>query len=683
MRKDILTILAVTKTIRTTCTMDCPDSCALEVIVAEGKIARIQAAPAERSAHPNTQGFICDKVGKFDRRVYHDTRILHPQRRAGPKGEARFERISWDEAISTIVDRFRAIIARWGAEAILPYHYDGSNGLLSHDFLDAYFFAKLGASRLARTLCAAPATAVAMGMYGKMPGVAFQDYPKARAILVWGANPKYSNIHLVPYLRQAKKNGAFVAVIDPIRNFSSAEIDLHVPVYPGADLPVALAMIRQWNEEGQLDRAFLSQHADGLEPLLAAANAWPIGRAAAEARVPAGQIEALARVFAASSPAVIRVGWGIERNRNGGQALAAVMAMPALLGKFGVRGGGYTLSNSGAAKLDMAKLFGADSPPARWATRELNMSQLGRLLTERLVPPIKSLFIYDCNPVATAPDQNAILRGLARDDLFTVVHEQVMTDTARYADVLLPAVTFLEQHEIKRSYGSYIIGGVQPAIEACGEARPNEWVFARLGRAMGFSDEPLGWDTATSMRKVADALSLSGQPCDPAPALNGDVQGYFFSGGGPVQFENVRPLTPDGRVHLTPPALGPAPFKYQPVSRDSFPLALVSASNNKMISSTLGEFNYPELCLTLHPDDAAARGISDRDEVRVFNDLGEVRCRARISDRMRDGVCGLPKGAWRNSSRNGQTSTALCSQDVNHVGGGACFNDARVQVERA
>jgi anaerobic selenocysteine-containing dehydrogenase len=662
--------------------MDCPDSCALEVIVAEGKIARIQAAPAQTSAHPNTQGFICDKIGKFDRRVYHDSRILYPQRRIGPKGEARFERVSWEEAISTIVERFRAIITRWGAEAILPYHYDGSNGLLSHDFLDAYFFAKLGASRLARTLCAAPATAVAMGMYGKMPGVAFQDYPAARAILIWGANPKYSNIHLVPYLRQARKNGAFVAVIDPIRNFSSAEIDLHLPVYPGADLPVALAMIRQWNEAGRLDRAFLSRHADGLEPLLAAASEWSVERAATEARVPARSIEDLARVFRDSSPAVIRVGWGIERNRNGGQALAAVMAIPALLGKFGVRGGGYTLSNSGAAKLDMAKLFGPDSPPARWATRELNMSQLGRMLTDGIAPPVKSLFVYDCNPAATAPDQNAILRGLARDDLFTVVHEQVMTDTARYADILLPAVTFLEQHEIKRAYGSYIVGGVQPAVDACGVARPNEWVFARLARALGFTDEPFGWDTATCMRKVAAALSLSGQPCDPVPALNGDVQGYPFSGGGPVQFGDVKPLTLDGKAHLTPPALGPAPFQYLPVIHDRFPLALVSASNNKMISSTLGEFNYPELWLTLNPADAAVRGISERDEVRVFNELGEVRCRARISDGLRDGVCGLPKGAWRNSSRNGQTATALCPQHVNEVGGGACFNDARVQVER-
>src|SRR6185436_9851296 len=234
----------------------------------------------------------------------------------------------------------------------------------------------------------------------------------------------------------------------------------------------------------------------------------------------------------------------------GGQALAAVLAMPALLGKFGVRGGGYTLSNSGAAKLDMAKLFGPDAPPARWGTRELNMSQLGHLLSDGLAPPVRALFIYDCNPVATAPHQNAILRGLAHDELFTVVHEQVMTDTARYADILLPAVTFLEQQEIKRSYGSYIVGGVQPAIEPCGEAKPNEWVFAQLGRAMGFSDEPFGWDTATSMRKVADALSLSGQPCTLPLLLRGEAQGYPFPEGAPVQFQDVRPLTSDGKVHL-------------------------------------------------------------------------------------------------------------------------------------
>jgi len=672
--------------------MDCPDSCALDVEVRDGTIDRIRAAAVDSTHHPNTQGFICGKVSRFGQRVYHESRILHPLRRTGPKGEAQFERISWDDALALIAERFQSVIARYGAEAILPYHYDGSNGLISHEFLDAYLFAKLGTSRLKRTLCAAPATAVAQGLYGRMPGVAFEDYPHARAILVWGANPKFSNIHLVPYLQKAKRNGAFVAMLDPIRHFSAAEVDLHLPLYPGTDLPVALGMIHRWHQQDRLDREFLQRNADGLEPLLAAAGEWSVARAAAEARVPAADLERLADVFAAATPAVIRAGWGIERNQNGGQALSAILAMPALLGKFGVRGGGYTLSNSGAARLDLAQVFGPDSPPLRWKTRALNMSQLGHLLTAhlpgspsqtRLSPPIQALFVYDCNPVATAPDQNAILHGLAREDLFTVVHEQVMTDTARFADLVLPAVTFLEQHEIKRSYGSYIIGGVQPAIEPVGEAKPNEWLFAQLGRTLGFQDEPFSWDTATCLRKITEALDLSGKPLNSDAIRDGGAHPLRFADGpSPIQFRNVKPRTPDARIHLTPAVLGPEPYRYHSVSNPRFPLALVSNSNNAMISSTLGEFNYPELRLTLHPKDAASRGIAHGDTVRVHNDLGEVQCRADVSDRLREGVCSMPKGAWQKSSRNARTSTALCPQHVNIVGGGACYNDARVEVER-
>ncbi len=675
--------VAMAQTIRTTCTMDCPDSCALEVTVSEGTISRIQAAAAETSPHPNTQGFLCDKVSRFAKRVYHESRILHPMRRVGPKGTGAFERISWDDALAAIVDRFRSIIRQWGAEAILPYHYDGSNGYLSHSFLDDYLFAKLGTSRLGRTLCAAPMGAVSSGMYGNMPGVAFQDFPLARAILVWGANPKVSNIHLVPYLRQAKQNGAFVAAIDPIRNFTDAEVDLHLPIYPGADLPVALAMIRHWAQTDQLDHDFLAKQTTGLETLLAAADQWSLERAATAARVPQADLVKLADAFATGSPGLIRIGWGTERNKNGGQALAAVMAMPALLGKFGVRGGGYTLSTGNATRLDKARLFGTDAPASGWNTRELNMSQLGNLLTEDLSPPVKSLFVYDCNPVATAPDQNSVLRGLAREDLFTVVHEQVMTDTALYADILLPAVTFLEQHEIKRSYGSFIVGGVQPAIPPRGEAKPNEWLFAALGRAMGFGDECFTWDTAICVEKIADALLMDGQPITPPVISPGAIRTFSFAGGGPVQFETVFPGTPDGKINLTPPQLGSSPFEFEQTENITFPLALVSASNNRMISSTLGEFNYPELWLTLNPEDAGTRNIRVGDEVRIFNELGEVRCRAKVSDRLRPGVCGLPKGAWAKSSRNGKTSNALCPQHVNVVGGGACYNDVRVEVELA
>lgn len=665
--------MAVT-TISTTCPMDCPDTCALDIDVADGVVQRITGA----ADHSVTDGYICDKVRKFDRRVYHEDRLLYPMRRTGSKGDGVFVRISWDEAIAEITDRFRDIQGRWGGEAILPYNYGGSNGLVSDSLTDDAYFAGLGASRLAKTICAAPATEVATGMYGKMPGVAFEDYPTAKMIIIWGGNPKASNIHLTPFLHAAKRNGAFIAVVDPVSNFSAREADLHVPVYPGADLPVALSMIRLWHRAGQLDKAFLSAHADGLDTLLAQADEWPVERAAAAARVTPEQIVTLAEAYAAASPAVIRTGWGLERNRNGGQAMAAILAMPALLGKFGIRGGGYTMSNSGATSVDASKLFTRKNH----RTRVLNMTELGAVLTGEIDPPVKGLFVYNCNPAVTVPDQNTVLRGLAREDLFTVVFEQVMTDTARYADIILPATTFLEHHDIRRAYGNYVVGGVQPVIEARGETRPNHLVFAELGRAMGWTEAPFSWDMDTAMRNMAAALSLNGAPADAGLLTAGKIQRHDFSGGAPVQFETVLPRTPDRKVHLTPHTLGPRPYEYEPVHDDRFPLALISPANNRMISSTLGEFNYPELLMTLHLEDARTRSISDGDAVRVFNDLGEVVCRARVSDRVRAGVVSIPKGAWRKSSRNRLTATALCPATVNIVGGGACFNDARVQVEK-
>lgn len=663
-----------TQVVHTHCTMDCPDTCSLAVTVTNGRVQKIQGS----HNHPITDGFICDKVARFDRRLYHEDRLLYPLRRSGRKGTGQFVRISWEEAIEEITSRFKAIIQQWGGEAILPYHYGGSNGLLGEKFLDELYFATLGASRIAKTLCAAPSTEVASGMYGRMPGVAFEDYPLAKCIVIWGANPRATNIHLVPLLRQAKKNGAFIITVNPTQTFSAQEVDLHLPVFPGADLPIALSLIRTWKEAERFDLAFLQQHADGLEPLLAAADQWTIERAAEEARIDPQAIRTLAQVYAESSPAVIRAGWGTERNRNGGQALAAILAMPALLGKFGVRGGGYTMSNSGAAPLDVDKIFG----PMHWQTRLINQTQLGAVLTHPLSPPVKGLFIYNCNPAVTVPDQNTVLRGLMREDLFTIVSEQVMTDTCHYADIILPAVTFLEQQEIRRSYGSYVVGGVQPVIPPCGEAKPNEEVFALLGRAMGWKHDPFTWTTDDCMRRVTDALQLARQPAELSTMQAGGNQRYDFPGATPIQFATVLPQTSDRKVHLTPPALGQHPFHYQPVQKAGFPLALISPSNNKMITSTFGEFNYPELRLAIHPTDATARRIQDGDLVRIFNELGEVICRAQINSRTREGVVALPKGAWRKSSRNGLTSTALCPADVNEVGGGACFNDARVEVEK-
>jgi len=658
----------------TTCTMDCPDTCALEVEVRDGKITRISGS----ENHPTTAGFICSKISQFAKRVYHKDRLLYPMRRIGTKGKGGFERIGWDDALAEIATRFKEIAKEFGSEAILPYHYGGSNGLLGDDFLDDYFFARLGASRLAKTLCAIPTTQVATAMTGKMPGVAFEDYRQAKFILIWGANPKVSNIHLVPFLKEARKNGSFIAVVDPKKNFSDLEVDLHLPVFPGADLPLALSMIRFWKENNLLDWDFINKHCAEWEPLLQQAENWEVEKAADEAGVDADDIKTLAKRYAESTPAVLRCGWGVERNQNGGQAVAAILAMPALLGKFGVRGGGYTMSNSGAVKLDTAKIFG----DINWNSRMINMSQIGQVLTGDINPPVKALFVYNCNPAVTAPDQNKVLKGLQRDDLFIVVFEQVMTDTAKFADVILPAVTFLEQKEIKRGYGSYVVGSVYPAIAPCGEAKSNEEIFSALARKMGFKDAPFFWSTDDYMQKVATALHKNGKVLDFDAYRNGQITRIDFEGETPVQFQTVFPSTTDGKIHLCPAVLGPEPFQYHPIQNKQYPLALISPANSKMISSTMGEYNYSELFATIHPDDAAHRKIETGNTVRVFNELGEVTCRAKISNRIRRGVISMPKGAWRKSSLNTKTSTALCPSHVNVVGGGACFNDARVEVEK-
>jgi anaerobic selenocysteine-containing dehydrogenase len=549
---------------------------------------------------------------------------------------------------------------------------------LGEEFLDDYFFAKLGASRIAKTLCAVPTTEVAKGMYGKMPGVAFEDYVHSKFILIWGANPKSSNIHLVPFLRRAKKDGTFIAVVDPRRNFSFDEIDLHLPVYPGADLPLALGMINYWHKNDQLDLDFLNKNGKNLAGLIDASKKWTIDKAAKASGVSLEDLKYLADMYAEVSPAVLRCGWGVERNKNGGQAVAAILAMPALLGKFGIRGGGYTMSNSGAVSLDKKAIMGDFD----WNTRIINMSQLGRTLNAELEPPVKALFIYNCNPAVTAPNQNSVLQGLSREDLFTIVFEQVMTDSTKYADIILPAVTFLEQYEIKRAYGSYIIGGVKPVIEPCGEAKSNEQVFAELGKAMGWDDEYFRWDTKTCMKEVAENIHTNGSKPRFSQLMNGKNVLIQFNGESPIQFKNIFPKTPDKKINFIPEVLGPQPFKYQQVSLDSFPLALITPGNSKMISSTLGEFNYNELLVTIHPGDATERGIVNGDRVRVHNGLGEVICKVKINEEVRLGVVSMPKGAWLHSSGNTKTSTALCPDHVNVVGGGACYNDARVRIEK-
>lgn len=661
---------------KTTCIMDCPDTCSLKVSVEEGKLVGLDGS----SANDVTADFICGKVRNFGKRQYAPERLLSPKKRIGPKGSNQFEDISWDEAITTITDKFKQISTEFGGEAILPYNYGGSNGLLSNDFVDALYFARLKSSRCGYTLCAVPTGLVNKSMFGYMPSIAYQDFPEAKFILIWGTNPKNTSIHTIPYLKAAKKNGATIAVVDPFNAFSSNEIDMHIGLRPGTDLPLALAMIRYFEEKGYLDQEFLAAHTTGLEPLLEQARNWSIEKAAEECGLEATQIIQLCETYAQTKPALLRCGWGLERNTNGGQGVAAVMAMPSLLNSYGSRGGGFTMSSSKAISFDGSAVL---EMPKR-DTREINQSELADVLHECDGIPIKGLFVYNCNPVATVPHQNKLIDGLMREDLFTVVFEQVHTDTCPYADIILPATTFLETYDIRKSYGTYVLGGIVPTIEAAGLSRSNHSVFAELGRAMGFQDEAFRWSDEEAFEKVASNLTLpDGDKPDLEELKRGGIVRARYKGETPIQFKTAFPDTADGKIHLTPEVLGPNPYQYQSLEVEGYPLALISPASGKLITSSLGEYNLPKLETMIHPDDAKERGIEQGDSIRVYNDLGEVICTAKVTTRIARGVACMPKGAWRKASQNGMTSTALCPTTVNVVGGAACFNDARVEIAKA
>ena len=430
--------------------------------------------------NPVTDGFICAKVRKFGDRLYGPDRLLYPAIRQGRKGEGKFKRVAWDEALEQIADRMRRAKADSGGASILPYWYGGSNGLLTQDNFDAKLWRRFGTSRLARTVCAAPTGAANMALYGKMASVTYQDYPEAALIILWGVNPSTSGIHLVPYVREAQKRGAKLVVIDPRSTPLARSADVHLPVKPGTDVAVALAIHRYLFANGYAAEAFLHQHARGVEQLRERAEEWTIDNAASVAGVEAASLERVAELYATHSPALVRCGWGLERNRNGGNAAMAVLALPAVGGKFGVRGGGYSMSNSASWNIDRPWI---DAPEPD--TRLVNMNHLGRALTEYADPPVKVLFVYNCNPAATVPDQKRVLRGLEREDLFTVVFDQVMTDTALYADIVLPATTFLEGYDFARAYGPINLDLVLPVVDVVGESRTNADVFGELCARLG------------------------------------------------------------------------------------------------------------------------------------------------------------------------------------------------------
>lgn len=656
-------------TVETACPLDCPDNCTLHVEVEQGRVVSLDGG----TRNPVTDGFICAKVRRFADHVYGEHRLQYPEVRDGAKGSGKFRRASWDDAMHLIATKMDEARARSGGASILPYSYGGSNGLLTHLTTDADLWRGIGASRLARTICAAPTGLAAQSMYGKMSGVAYPDYVHAALIVIWGANPSASSIHLVPYIKAARDRGARLVVVDPRETPLARQADLHLAVRPGTDLPVAASISRWLLEAGHADRTFLAAHASGLEAFEARMRPWTFERAGRESGVPPEAIARFAEWYAEASPAVIRCGWGLERNRNGTDAVMAVLALPAIANKFGVRGGGYTMSNSAAWKIDGE----AWRRERETTTRVFNMTQLAGALTEPQTPPIEVLFVYNSNPVATTPDQGRVIAGLMREDLFTVVFDQVRTDTAHYADVILPATTFLEHYDVARGYGAYSLQLVKPVIEPVGEARPNAEVFSELAARLGVGEAED--ETETLLRVTA------GLPGDLPTALMAEGLPAPPEGPTPIQMVDALPRTPDARIHLYPSASADATpwYDYEPdPATADYPLALISPSSEKTISSTLGQLRRTIARLAIHPSDAEVRGVADGDPVRVFNALGDVHCIAQVTPAVTAGTVSLPKGLWRFSTLNGATATAVTPATVERRSGGACFNDARVEVAR-
>lgn len=661
-------------TLATACPFDCPDACSLEARVEDGRVTKLDGS----RVNPFTAGYICAKVRRYPEAVYGPDRMTHPLRRVGAKGEGRFERISWDQALGEIVERVQALRGRGVPEAILPLCYGGSNGLLTQDSVDARFFRRIGSSRLARTVCAAPTRRVATALYGRMAGVAPHDFRHSRLIVVWGTNPSASGIHLVPPIRDARAAGAKLVVIDPRRTPLAKQADLHLTVRPGTDLAVALSIHRHLFRTGAADLDFLRSAADGWEELERRADDWTFERAAEVAGVAAADIERLAAWYAEISPAVVRVGWGSERNRNGGSATAAVMALPAVAGKFGVRGGGYLQSNSGIWNREIDGMGTIAEPEP--ATRLINMNKIGETLLHA-EPKVELLFVYNCNPVMILPNQEKVLSGFAREDLFTVVFDPFLTDSALWADIALPATSFLEHAELNRGYGAMLLQDAPAVAERVGEARPNYEVFGELIDRLGLARP----DDAVTPKDVR--AKLLGSADGVVEALDRDGIVFPSFGQAPIQMVDELPRTPDRKIHLFPADLdreapgGLYGFLDNP-SNPGFPLTLVSPATSKTISSSLGQLIKEPAAVDLHPEDAAARGLKHGDAVRVWNELGEVHCLLRVTAEIRPGVASLAKGLWARHTANGRTANALAPDDLTDLGGGACFNDARVDVAR-
>ncbi len=677
--------------IRGACPHDCPDTCAVITEVVDGRAVAFYGDPT----HPITDGWLCGKVRPYLDHVYHPDRLQYPLRRVGPKGGGEFERISWDEAIGIIGDRWREIITHYGAEAILPYSYSGTLGLVQMTVSSGRFWNRLGASQLERAICGDAAQMAVEMTLGARMSPPYSDVAHSRVILIWGHNPVTTAPHFMPHLTAAQRAGAQVVVIDPRRTRTARMADWHIAPRPGSDGALALGMAHVIVREGLHDEAWLESHTTGWPELRARLDDYPPERVAAITGLPAEDIIDLARLYATSAPSLIKIADGLQRNHMGGQTTRAICALPALTGQYGRRGGGLAYSTSSYVKWDgEAVNKWAECPPGgRW----VNMNRLGAALTGEVVdPPIQSLYVFGANPAAVSPNAGLIAEGLAREDLFTVVHELFLTDTARWADIVLPATSQLEQTDLHKAYGHTLLTYNHAAIPPLGESKSNWDVFRLLAAELGF-DEPWLQDDAEAV--IADVFNATAAA---NPVLDGiTIDRLRREGSLPltlaedVPFASGRFPTPSGQVELYSEQL--AVMGHDPLPGysgmeddggwDSEPqpagaLSLISPAAHHFVTSSLA--NQPAHLkreglpfVEIHPDDATARGIAHGDTVRVENGRGWCELRAVVTDGVRPGVVAAPKGRWSQYS-DGRNVNWTTSDALGDFAGQSTFHSNKV-----
>ena len=691
------------------CPHDCPDACGVLITVEDGRATKIQGDPS----HPVTRGFLCAKVAKYLDRVYSPDRVLYPMKRVAPKGPMSdknvrptqaWQRISWDEALETIAARFQSAAAKFGPESILPYSYGGTLGKLGYGSMDRRFFHRLGASQLARTICAEAGAAGIKSVYGVNMGTEPEQFAKSKYIIAWAANIHGNNIHLWPFIEEARRNGAKLVVIDPYRTRTAACADWHIPINPGTDVALALGMMHVIFNENLQDQDYLESYTIGFEELRKKVQDYPPDRVAQWTGMSTADVVKLAREYATTRPSIIRLNYGVQRSQNGGMATRAIAMLPCVIGSWKEIGGGLQLSTSGAYGLNNAALERPDLMEKSLGrpARTINMVELGKALNEVNNPPVKALFVYNSNPAAVCPNHNDVIRGLMRPDLFTAVHEQFFTDTTDYADIVLPATTFFEHKELQSAYGHYYLQMSNQAIEPLAECRSNVDVFRGLAERMGFEEDCFR-DSADDM--MEQALQ------SPNPWLHGltrerlEREGHIrlnFAGNGLTKPEPFLPYaegsfrTTTGKAELYSEALKaqgvdpvaefiPPDESRHVATAKKFPLELLARKADNFLNSTFT--NLPVLqameergVLEMHPQDANMRGIRDGDTVRVFNARGEIELKAKVNGSVSTGVVAT-KLNWAKLTPGGRNINVLTSEKLSDLGNSATFYSVLVEVE--